>query len=418
MTGSRTHARLCILAVAALLAAFHPPAAAQTLSPLLRQGQPVDWWFVFKFNSSKFEGCGPDSGLRACPFGGRVQKYTFSQQFVYASKADGQLTKGRGCLGATTTDPVGATFEQVYNGAYHFVLWNDQFYNDPALKICGHGGHCPSPWGHSKGMLAWNDQGEGFVMQVTTPSWPGAGSKKHPRKVSSGNTLGCIGTNNNVKFSQHFFAVKLNKSDLVILLKALANASIVTDPRNPQIVRNGGPADIRELVDDLGKKSTSTKVTKEELSAGVTLISKPSRLEVPPWQMVSALLESQGNRSATWWAAPRIYSTTKKTKVRCWDDELKAPGASAVARTGSWDGEEIGLIGGSNHAKIGVTTTGSKHYAIFGDLNQQGTIAPPKCERSQNGRGGLFFVVEDKALFDGVTDLLDGDTAPTRAPKE
>jgi hypothetical protein len=78
---------------------------------------------------------------------------------------------------------------------------------------------------------------------------------------------------------------------------------------------------------------------------------------------------------------------------------------------------EIGLKGGQNHAKIGVTQSGAKHYVIFGDLNQQGTIAPPKCERSQNGRGGLFFVVENAALFDSVTELLAGETARTKAPR-
>ena len=41
---------LCVAAVAA------PPAKAPT--PLLKTGQPVDWWFVFKFNAETFPGCG------------------------------------------------------------------------------------------------------------------------------------------------------------------------------------------------------------------------------------------------------------------------------------------------------------------------------------------------------------------------
>jgi len=61
---------------------------------------------------------------------------------------------------------VGATFDQVYNGSYHYVIWNDQFYNDPNLPACGGHTFCDNPWGHSKGMLAWNDDGDGFVMQV------------------------------------------------------------------------------------------------------------------------------------------------------------------------------------------------------------------------------------------------------------
>ena len=45
-----------------------------------------------------------------------------------------------------------------------------------------------------------------------------------------------------VLVSQHFFALKLNKSDVVTVLKGLANASVVTDPSNAEIVNNGGPA--------------------------------------------------------------------------------------------------------------------------------------------------------------------------------
>jgi hypothetical protein len=42
--------------------------------PLLISGHPVDWWFVFKFNSKTFPGCG-GSATRRCPFGGTVQNY-------------------------------------------------------------------------------------------------------------------------------------------------------------------------------------------------------------------------------------------------------------------------------------------------------------------------------------------------------
>jgi hypothetical protein len=284
----------------ALLGALTPlqwawPAGARPV-PLVEAGKPVDWWFVFKFNSSNFAGCGPDSGARTCPFGGLPQPYHFSQQFVYASSTDGRLTQGEGCVGTTSTDPLGATFDQVYNGSFFYLIWNDQFYRDPKLKICGNSNACAGRWGHSKGMLAWNDDGDGFVMQVTTPSWPGSGSKRFKRR--SGNTLGCVKTNN-VKYSQHFFALRLGKSDLVKVLKALQNASVVTETTNAQITRNGGPPDVRALVDELGKKSASEQFLKAELSTGVTVISKPSRLTVPPWQLVSSLLGSAAERTTT-----------------------------------------------------------------------------------------------------------------------
>jgi hypothetical protein len=268
-------------------------------------------------------------------------------------------------------------------------------------------------------MLAWTEDGEGFVLQVTTPSWPAAGSKQFRRKTD-GNTLGCV-DDNNVKVSQHFFALKLTKSDLIKVLKALANASVVTDLENRQVVNNGGTAEVQQLVKKLGVKSDSTTFTKTRLSSGVELISKPSRLNVPPWQMVSAVLERVPLRTATWWANPRIFSTTASTKIGCWDESLSEAGAVDIATTGQWNGNPIGLTGGpgnnNNHAKIGVSTSASHSYSIFGDMNQQGTLSGANCASSQNGRGGLFYVVDDKDLNDAVKNLIKGDTASTRVPK-
>lgn len=43
--------------------------------PLVAKDQPVDWWFVFKFNGKTFPGCGTHVD-RACPFGGEVHNYS------------------------------------------------------------------------------------------------------------------------------------------------------------------------------------------------------------------------------------------------------------------------------------------------------------------------------------------------------
>ena len=336
--------------------------------------------------------------------GAKVQEF---RPTVRVCEQRGRHVKtGGGCLGDTASDPVGATFKQVYKGKLFYVIWNDQFYGDP---IAGES----SPAGHSKGVLAWNKDGNGFVLQVSTPSWPASGNSKKPRKTD-GNTLGCV-KDNDVLVSQHFFALKLTKDDVVAVLAALENASVVTDPTIAQIVRNGGPAEIQTLVKGLGNNSKSTTVIKSKLSSGVTLISKPSRLHVPPWQMVSALLGGEPLRAATWYARPEIPTTTASTTVGCWDNSLGAPGAVENATSGTWKDHPIGLEGipepNGNHAKIGVST-GTHNYAIFGDMNQQGSLSEPKCKSSQNGRGGLFYVVEQSSLFEGVRDLINGDTAP------
>lgn len=280
--------------------------------------------------------------------------------------------------------------------------------------VTGCGADCASPWGHAKGMVAWNDSGAGFVIQVTTPSWPGSGNQEHPRQ-SDGNTLGCT-LGNNVKFSQHFFALKTTKQDLIKILEALHNASVGTDPENPQIVNNGGPVDIQNLVTQLGHRSSSTMAMMATLSSGVQLISKPSKLKVPPWQMVSSLLGGVPLRTATWWATPTINSTTATTHISCWDAALSPSGAVDIATSGKWDGTKIGLKGfvhDGNHAKIGVSTDDNSDLSIFGDLNQQGVLSDSNCARSQNGRGGLFFVIKDRELAKSIGNLITGDSAPT-----
>ena len=88
--------------------------------------------------------------------------------------------------------------------------------------------------------------------------------------------------------------------------------------------------------------------------------------------------------------------------------------------TGQWAGQTIGLTGGPgadfNHAKIGVSTSGTEHSAIFGDMNQQGAVSGTKCDSSQNGRGGLFYVIDNQELSDSLASLIKGDSAPTQAP--
>jgi hypothetical protein len=407
--GLRVRRALLLLGVplicAAGLASYSVWHSPPTPVPLLAPGQPVDWWFVYKFNASAFPGCGQNEE-RACPFGGQPQAYReFGQQFAYISSADGIFRKGRGCAGATTTDPLGVTFNEVYNGHPFFVVWNDQLYGDPLPTEA-------APYGHSKGLLAWDRNGNGFVLQSSTPSWPASGSFRYPRKTD-GNTLGCI-KDNDLASGQHFFALKLTREDVVQVLKSLANANVVTDPTQHQLVSNGGPAEIQNLVKSLGVPVISRQATKVKLSSGIILISKPADLNVPPWQMVSALLGGEPLRVATWWLRPQIPTTTAHTPVTCWDTALGTPGAVEIATSGTVLRENLSFRGGatpdSNHAKIGVST-GEQPYSIFGDLNQQGYLTGDHCDGSQNGRGGLFYVVADVNLRSRIRDLIRGDSA-------
>jgi hypothetical protein len=396
------------------------------LSPMCGMNEPVDWLFVFKFNSGSFPGCGntcpiPSTGSSGI-FGGQVENYKsgHSQQYVYASSVNPELTQGEGCIGATYTDPLGATFAQIYdNPGYFYLTWNDQFYNNPIENK-------DSPWGHSKGILAWDENGDGMVIQVSTPSWPGSASKLHPRQ-NDGNTLGCI-NDDDIEVSQHFFSVKLNCQDVISVIEVLQNSSIVTDINQPSIVNNGGPQAIQELVKQLGVLSSSKTILKKTLSTGITLISKPSGLNVPPWQLVSAAMNGLNIRVASWWAKPEIYSTSAEYEPGCWASELGKPGAVDIATSGSWNQVPFELIGGEgenrNHAKLAVSLDKNQPLSFFGDMNQQGALEEnysynkQQCNSSQNGRGGTFYVLSNPSFHDSLSALLAGESAPIRETSE
>lgn len=387
-------------------------APASAPSPLVNAGKPVDWWFVFKFNAKAFPGC--SGGVQpSCEFKGVPSSKPTSLQYVVASSVERTLNMGDGCLGNSDKDPVGSTYASIFNGNFHYVVWNDQFYEDPKISNCGNA--CAGPWGHSKGIVAWDDSGDGLVMQVTTPSWPGAGSNKFPR--ASDNTLGCIAEPDNVMVSQSFFSVKLNHDGVLQVLKALSNASVATNTGSPQIVSNGGPADLQAAVAVLGKPSKTQEIQRVSLTSEVGLLVKPSALHVPPWQFVSAELGQVPLRVASWWTNPEaIGSTTMTTQIDCWSDSLPKPGPVEIATSGDWKGTALGLKGtaspGGNHAKVGVSKDQEQPFVIFGDMNQEGPVAGTDCTSHQDGRGGLFFVIKDKTLWESVSGLLKGDSAP------
>ncbi|ADV82736.1 deoxyribonuclease II [Terriglobus saanensis] len=424
---------LLFLVVSFFPAQFSGQGTQTAPSPLWSANHPVDWWFAFKFNAETFPR--PTTSVPACMFGGTpggTRKYTrIGQSYVAASSEHAALAKGPGYLGDSLADPVGATFDEVYNGDLSYIVWNDQFYRSPVLACEGSSAvECGAKWGHSKGMLAWNDDGNGFILQVTTPSWPGAGNSANPR-AGDGNSLGCV-NDDDVDLSQGFFALKLTKDDLLKVLAALQTEGAVTDPSNPQIAKIGGPQEAKDAAAKLGSPNTTSTFTQATLSSGVQVIAKAGGLAAPPWQFVSAVLGKVPLRVATFWQGALIYSTPGRTKPDCWPTALQSlsPGTVQIVKTGIWDGTTIGLTGtsqkdasgnslGANHAKIGVSTGSGSPLTIFADMNQDGAISPVgklTCSSSQNARGGLFFVVENEDLHKSVTALLTGKYAPSKAP--
>jgi hypothetical protein len=87
------------------------------LQDIIRQALYIR--FIFKHSPSAFQGCGY-TATRVYQFGGTVQKYNvFSRQYVYAGSENHSLEQGSGCTGNTTDDPLGVTFDEVYNNSFH-----------------------------------------------------------------------------------------------------------------------------------------------------------------------------------------------------------------------------------------------------------------------------------------------------------
>lgn len=409
-------------------------AFAQAPEPQLKAGKPVQWWFAYKFwvqDLPSHSGDKPDD----CAFGGKINNGSFSQRYVVASSTDPTLHDGPGLIGKGDNDPLGATFGPIFNGDYFYVVWNDQFYGSPAINRtnCPQTGpkdenNCMSPWGHAKGMLAWSPAGDGVVIQVTTPDWPGSASASHPRAKSkfakgAGNTLGCV-VNNNVIYGQHFFALKLSQADVKQVLRALDRASVVTTTHSPQVVdtkvgSTGLPADVQTLVDTLERAhpSKATAPFDVTLGSGVRLIAKPSDFNAPPWQFVSWRLGAADLRVATWNNSPTIGSTYDEKAVTCWPPGYltagKVPHLGRVesAATGKWGTTTLHMQASENHGKFGVSRNPGETLSVFGDLNQSGGLKTA-CANAQNGRGGLFFVVDDAKLADSLRTLLSGTSVP------
>jgi hypothetical protein len=211
---------------------------------------------------------------------------------------------------------------------------------------------------------------------------------------------------------------------VALVLEALANSNVVTSAGESTIRHIGGPPAIQAAAARLGQARGAATVTDAVLSSGVRLISKSPTLWAPPWQVVSAALTPPGSahgpalKTATW-TPTTMHATTASGDPQCWGYALH-PGPIAISRSGSYEHRQFGLGMGANHAKIGVSVD-APWYTIFSDLNEDGPLRPTDeragCKARQNGRGGMFFVVDNKTLHDDINVLITEPSAPAPPPR-
>ena len=203
-------------------------------------------------------------------------------------------------------------------------------------------------------------------MQVTTPIGPEPEARS-TRDPKNGNTLGCR-KGQYVLVSQHFFALKLKQGRRGQSLTALQNASVVTDTHNPQIVKNGGPTDITVLVARLGVKSTGTAFHPRHSFDWRAVDFKAFR--APCATVANGVFGARWRltKSCNLVGEPQIPSTTSSTTIDCWT-RRSHPWRSRNCNLRAVSGQDIWLKGladaDGNHAKIGVSTSGSSSLHNF-----------------------------------------------------
>merc|ERR1712064_74908 len=94
-------------------------------------------------------------------------------------------------------------------------------------------------------------------------------------RAEQGNTLGCV-EDDDVKVSQHLFALRLSAADTKAVLQSLQRASVVTDPSNEQLVKlTDSPDDLSAIAKSLGQIDDNVEPLDVTLSVeNIRLISK------------------------------------------------------------------------------------------------------------------------------------------------
>lgn len=171
---------------------------------------------------------------------------------------------------------------------------------------------CSSPFGHSKGAMAYEKNGQGFFLQGTTPNWP------DPSQKSTYAPLGCQ-LDNNVYLSQSFMGLTLNSdtfTDMAPYIQAARVCSTGTiscagsDAAGHVIDYNCTSEQTRNeswsILDTAFAGTSNSKInSKSEVfktSGGVqfTFTAHSSADDVPPWLIVANELGVDLGVSS-WW---------------------------------------------------------------------------------------------------------------------
>ena len=398
-------------------------------------GHDVDWWIILKLPQEMMllNGTLTTSHCTCTqekyPSRGSGLCYLYADSNMPSLESFSSL--GYDCLGQGGFDPLSQTIlaHRKEINTTHWAYFNDQF-NGRSITHLNHTCTGESNFNaHSKGLVAYDDKHGGFYLQSSTPNYP------EPNANSEFPQLGTQ-RDNNVFFAQHFAAFSFSTDSMEevgSLLKTVRQCStnyyhddefISPSFRNANKSMKETSSIYQALVDphlshDLPPIPHKRNITTKQGQV-VHLIVKTAVETEPPWSVVGNYMQMDVS-VATWWDPSYGLPTI------CANDNYAISSSTFCLPlsngTVSFNVENIiqlhwheyswwalgGLRPGGNHGKWGLSTPRNGHHnqtvVFFGDLNQEGFPCSHTCSGAQGGRGGVFWSLDNPALWDSIRQL-------------
>ena len=406
-----------------LILALFALASSSSVVPIDWNGNPVDWWIAIKLPADLLNNSCPSP---ICT--GSTYPDSYSGLACLYADANTPAFVYKTCLGQGN-DALSNTLNQIWDGSSgsspYFQIWNDQF--NVGMHSPDKSQGCEAPGAHSKGALAYDDDGNGWYLSATTPAFPDI-STTPPE-----NALGCQ-SDNNLKLAQQFFCFSLGSSDFQKLASTMNVCRFCARCDPASSCQNLDSSDLGTTLAtafDYDNNKGSSDCLYANISTfgvdgatplAITAVMKGNQALVSPWSLVATVLQTDLSVVSFWLASPLLPTICAGD---IWSDNcLRASINGSTLALNDYSVENImkltasgvsfNATEGQNHMKWGVGTPhdgSSSSWVIFGSMNQQGSAGDNACDSgcapgAQNGRGGDFFAFANATLWKSLTQMV------------
>lgn len=299
------------------------------------QGESVAWWAALKY---------PNSG-----------------KYLYADAKEPHLTESQFDMHEDKNGALANTVSQIYGGGVGYMMYNDE----PTT------GDCSSIYGHSKGVVGWSLNSNGFWLVHSVPKFPSVVSQGYSGIPSA-----------ELIYAQSFLCISTNNVGLDTIGSQLHyNRPMVYDSSIPSRT----PSNLNALANGSYVSAATFSVKSVQAINGdsFSVFSKTG-----PWdkalysQLVAPTLQT-GLLVETWIRGSKIPSSCGSKYPVMNIQSLSFPGREFTET--------------SDHSKWGVSTSSSKPFVCIGGINQMTT---------QNKRGGGTVCISNSDLWGSFKSLV------------